>query len=174
MLEPKVDFDTLNFDTLNKEGHDPILVNDRELNGAINRATTQGAKFGLLLAMLEQNHLHRPVLQEIPEPELNIADAAFLHHYRTSALKADAESWSNINTTSQMIKSGYIQTAHLWLAMHPEPLSQHNNSLHLNEEVLANCSYPTQTRLQQATDNLVKVDETGLFDILQGMESSTA
>ncbi|MGJ8679858.1 VC2046/SO_2500 family protein [Paraglaciecola sp.] len=169
MLEPKVDFDVLNDD-----GLDPVIINDRELNGEINKASTQGAKFSLLLAMLEQNHLHRPVLQEVPEPELNIADAAFLHHYRSSTLKADVESWAYINSTSQMINSGHIQDAHLWLAMHPEPLSQHNDPLHLSEEILANCSYPTQNRLQQNKEKILKVDETGLYNILQEMEVTAA
>lgn len=165
---------THNINPLESGGLDPVIVNDRELNGEINRASQQGAKFALLLAMLEQNNLHRPVLHQTPEAELNKAESSSLHYYRSSPLLADTQSWQSSQQTSLLVNSGHVKSAQLWLAMHPEPLSQHNNVLHLDEEILANCSFPTQTRLQQNKDKAIKVDETILFDVLQELESKVA
>jgi hypothetical protein len=57
--------------------------------------------------------------------------------------------------------------------MHPEPLSQHNRPDSIDEAVISNCSINTQARLQLAKDKIVKVDETGLYDILQQLEPNT-
>lgn len=169
LLEP-----THKIDPINSDGLDPVIANDRELNGEINRASTQGAKFVLLLAMLEENNLHRPVLHDSPSVELDKSESSSLHYYRSPPLLAESDNWQTLQQTSILVNSGHIQTAHLWLAMHPEPLSQYNNALHLDEDVLANCSLPTQTRLQQDKANNLNVDETVLFDILQEMESNAA
>lgn len=165
---------THKFESLNTGGLDPVIINDRELNGEINRASQQGAKFALLLAMLEQNNLHRPVLHQAPEPELNKTESSSLHYYRSSPLLADTRSWHSLQQTSLLVNSGHVKSAQLWLAMHPEPLSQYNNVLHLDEEILANCSFPTQTRLQQDKGKTIKVDETILYDVLQELEPKVA
>jgi hypothetical protein len=36
-----------------------LLASDYELNGTVNRAASEGAKFALMLAMLEQDCTHR-------------------------------------------------------------------------------------------------------------------
>ncbi|MDU0354177.1 VC2046/SO_2500 family protein [Paraglaciecola aquimarina] len=153
-------------------GLDPVIVRDRELNGEINRASAQGAKFALLLAMLEQNNLYRPTLYEPPAVELDKTTASTLHFYRSSPLMADAESWQNISQTRMLVSAGHIHSAQLWLAMHPEPLSQFNNPLQIEAQVMANCSYPTQNRLQQKIDNTIDVNEAGLYDILQELTTA--
>jgi hypothetical protein len=58
--------------------------------------------------------------------------------------------------------------------MHPEPLSQHNNPDTLDEAVVANCGVNVQNRLKQAELVSLKVDETGLYDILQQLEPVVA
>jgi len=151
-----------------------LLSSDYELNGTINRAASEGAKFALMMAMLEQDCIHRPYLEKPQKltqpPKVN----SELNHYRTSPLSANDASWQTCQHTSQLIHNSQLHSAQLWIAMHPEPLSLHNKPDVIDEEVVANCSINTQTRLKQAKQNMLKVDETGLYDILQELESIPA
>lgn len=151
-----------------------LLSSDYELNGTINRAASEGAKFALLLAMLEQDCTHRPYLEKSKELNENPQAAHNLNYYRSSSLSANKQYWQTCQQTSQLINSGQIHSAHLWLAMHPEPLSQYNKADTISADVIANCSLNTQTRIRQTKENLVNVDATGLYDILQQLQPSSA
>ena len=144
-----------------------LLAADYELHGSVNRATRQGAKFSLIMAMLEQDCLHRPYVEKNIELDKTAKDDKHFSHYRSNPLSANDDYWSASQHTSQLIQSGHVHSAHLWLAMHPEPLSQHNNPDVIDEDVIANCNINTQNRLQQAKETKLKVDETGLYEILQ-------
>jgi hypothetical protein len=147
-----------------------LLSSDYELNGTINRAASEGAKFALILSMLEQNSLHRPHLgksKKLAQAPNAVSD---INHYRSTPLSVNDTYWQTCKHTSQLIQSGQFDSAHLWLAMHPEPLSLHNTPDIIDEEVIANCSINTQNRIQQYTEKVVRVDETGLYDILQTLE----
>jgi hypothetical protein len=148
-----------------------LLSSDYELNGTINRAASAGAKFALMMAMLEQDCLHRPHLEKPKELGRKPEGEKDLNYYRASPLSANDASWQTCLHTSQLIHNGQLLSAHLWLAMHPEPLSQHNKADSIGEEVIANCSINTQNRLQQqGKQSVVQVDETGLYDILNELE----
>ena len=146
-------------------------VFDRELNGELNRASAQGAKFALLLAMLEQDYLHRPKLIESDsEDDDNGANSvSSICHYPPTPLKVESQHWTQANYASEVINKESIVSAHLWLIMHPQPLSLHNNAYTIGEDVLVNCDLHTQQRHRISEDNNLQVDETGLYDILQGM-----
>jgi hypothetical protein len=122
------------------------------------------------MAMLEQDCIHRPHLEKPKEANQTVEVEPELNHYRSSPLSANDTYWQTCQQTRQLIHTGQIQSAHLWLAMHPEPLSQHNKPDVIDEEVIANCGINTQNRLQQAQQSVVQVDETGLYDILQELE----
>lgn len=147
-----------------------LLSSDYELNGTINRAASEGAKFALILAMLEQDCTHRPHLEKPKEVNQMPEVDNDLNYYRSSPLSANDTYWQTSQHTSQLINSGQTQSAQLWLAMYPEPLSQYNKADVIDEEVIANCSMNAQNRLKQAEQNMLKVDETGLYDILQELE----
>lgn len=163
-------------DSVNTSQPDPnasteaLLSRDYELNGTINRAASEGAKFALILAMLEQDCTHRPHLDKpkashhSPENENNFS------YYRSNPLSVNDTYWQTCQQTNQLVHKGQLQSARLWLAMHPEPLSQHNKADVIDEVVIANCSVNAQSRLKQLEENLLKVDETGLYDILQQLE----
>ena len=146
-------------------------VFDRELSGELNRASTQGAKFALLLAMLEQDYLHRPKLieSESENDDSGADSVSHICHYPPTPLKAEPQHWAEANYASEVINKESIVSAHLWLIMHPQPLSLSNNAYQINEDILANCDVHTQQRYRTAADNNLQVDETGLYDILQGM-----
>jgi hypothetical protein len=146
-------------------------VFDRELNGELNRASAEGAKFALLLAMLEQDYLHRPkLIERDPEDDDNRENSiSSICHYPPTPLKAELQHWTQANYASEVINKESIASAHLWLIMHPQPLSLHNNAYQINDDILANCDVHTQTRYRNAADKNLQVDEIGLYDILQGM-----
>ena len=151
-----------------------LLSSDYELNGTLNRAASEGAKFALILAMLEQDCTHRPHLAKSKELNQNAEIDNNLTHYRNSPLSANDQYWQTCQQTSQMFNSGQLHSAHLWLAMHPEPLSQYNKSDAINADIITNCSLNTQTRIREARENMVSVNEIGLYDILQQLEPITA
>jgi hypothetical protein len=151
-----------------------LLTSDCELNGSINRASGQGAKFTLMLAMLDQNPIHRPQLEKPRDLNQTPKVETEQSYYRNCPLSAKESYWQTSQHTNQLIHSGQLDSAHLWLAMHPEPLSQHNRRLEIDEEVIANCSLNTQNRMQQGKNNTMEVDETGLYDILQGLAPVSA
>ena len=147
-------------------------VADREFNGELNRASAQGAKFALLLAMLEQDYLHRPKLLASETAEDTQADTLTnLSYYPSTPLKADCQHWTQANFASENIVQETIKSAQLWLVMHPQPLSLYNDPKRLDDEVVANCDIHTQQRLKDTTNKDLQVDETELYDILQGMEA---
>ena len=151
-----------------------LLLNDYELNGTINRAASEGAKFTLMMAMLEQECIHRPHIEASKQINQMVGVENDLHHYRTIPLSANDSSWQTCQQTSELMHTGQLLSAQLWLAMHPEPLSQYNQSYKIDKNVIANCSINTQTRMQQANEKVIKVDETGLYDILHTLETISA
>lgn len=153
---------------------DALLGSDYELNGTINRAASEGAKFALILAMLEQDCTHRPKIDKPKETNSISEEFKDLNYYRSSPLSVNDAYWQTSQQTSQLIQQGQMHSAHLWLAMHPEPLSQFNNPDEIDEEVIANCSVNAQARFNQAKQKVVEVDETGLYDILQALKPEVA
>ena len=151
-----------------------LLANDYELNGTVNRAANEGAKFALIMAMLEQDCSHRPQLEKPPEITQTSNFSGDNNFYPSQPLSANDNYWQTCQQTQRYIQHGHLKSAQLWLTMHPEPLSQHNNADIIDVEVIANCSSNTQARLQQKQQQLVKVDETQLDDILQQLEPKTS
>ena len=142
---------------------------DLEYNGELNQATAHGAKFALLLAMLEQNSLLRPTIakDEDRAEDKYQNDIAALSFYRSAPLAADQQYWSKVTLTENFIQSGELENAKLWLTMHPEPLSLYNDALHIPEAILENCALHVRERLKQAQQKQFEQDATGLYDILQ-------
>lgn len=156
------------------QGAEPTIgaqLHDIEYNGELNRATHQGAKFALLLSMLEQNALFRPHIA--PDPKVELAsDIQNLSHYRSAPMAPTSAYWHEVVQTEHFIQAGELDNAKLWLAMHPEPLSLLNDAKHIPEEVLDNCSLVVRQRLEKVKISELPQDPTGLYDILQDIEQS--
>lgn len=139
---------------------------DLEWSGSIARASKQGAKFSLLLAMLEQNILLRPKVKSPdentiePEPELE-------SFYRTPALAAQAEHFSSAATTNRILHQQTLADALLWQAMHPDPLALQADSEHIEEAIISNMSFHAQNQYRRPVDREVAPNETQLYDLLQ-------
>jgi hypothetical protein len=146
-------------------------LHDIEYNGELNRAAQQGAKFALLLSMLEQNTLFRPHIAA-DDAENPASDIPSLSHYRSARLAANSDYWHEVVQTENYIQSGELQNARLWLAMHPEPLSLMNDAKQIPQEVLENCALATRQRIEKSKLNEVAQDPTSLFDILSELDQT--
>lgn len=146
-------------------------LRDIEYNGGLNHATGQGAKFALLLAMLEQNPMLRPTIAKDDEEvqDKYQKDIAGLSFYRSAALAADEQYWDKVKFTEGYIQRGELHNAKLWLAMHPEPLSLFNDAKHISDDIIENCALPVRERLKQSQKQFTQ-DVTGLYDILQNIK----
>jgi hypothetical protein len=141
---------------------------DLEFSGLLNRASSQGAKFALLLSMLQQNYLERPAVALVQQ-QITADDVAGLSHYPEVPLSTQSRDWRQGDIASSILHSDGIKSAQLWLAMHPQPLSLHNDVSRIDEDVLANCDIYTQQRQSNGAEleQEIEVDETGIYDLLQ-------
>jgi hypothetical protein len=146
---------------------------DLEFSGALNRASQQGTKFALLLSMLQQDILARPRVGSANDTAKH-QENDFQSHYPQTALQALAKDWIFANTAAQVLRQDGIRSAQLWLAMHPQPLSLHNDAFHIDDEIFENTDTYTQARYANRyggegndLNNEIKVDETGIFDLLE-------
>ncbi|GAA0857356.1 VC2046/SO_2500 family protein [Aliiglaciecola litoralis] len=148
-----------------------IAVSDLEWSGQINRAASQGRAFALLLSMLESDVLERPKLIASEEPQQDKAE--LVSDYPRPALSARKDDWQNAIRNSQLF-ARHPSDGKLFQTMHPQPLSIFNDAKRIDEEVLANCDFYTQSRLKQPADKDLKVDVTQLFDVLEKRDSLAA
>lgn len=140
-------------------------LDDLEYNGALNHATGQGAKFALLLSMLEQNALYRPHIAADDKVE-PFPDIQAISYYRPLPLAANSSYWQEVVQTEHFIQTGELQNAKLWLVMHPEPLSLLNDAKHIPQVILENCAYSVRQRAEKNNPTDIPQDATGLYDIL--------
>lgn len=150
---------------------------DLEFSGLLNRASSQGLKFGLLLAMLQQNYLERVnVSSGVVEPQA----AALIEPsvYPKVPITASTQHWQQADTVSAILHSDGFKSAHLWLTMHPQPLSLFNDVTRIDEDVLANCDIYTQQRYSEGGPGKseIQTDEVGIYDLLQdiGLDMQSA
>ncbi|NCP64690.1 MAG: hypothetical protein GW763_00620 [Paraglaciecola sp.] len=140
---------------------------DFEYSGSLNKATAQGAKFALLMAMLEADCLQRPYI----EPNKIIGKSlteilAPISHYRPLPLAAHPDYWQQVAQTEKLVQAGHVDDARLWLCMHPEPLALQNDVKFIAHDILDNCALSTQRRFKNRSEQALQTDETLLFDIL--------
>lgn len=147
-------------------------IYDIELDGQLNRASSNRAQFELLLSMLESDFLDRPSYDDADTKSMYVQDAP-ISYYRNPPLCADQDSWHKCQFQKQLIHSD-LPNAALWISLHPQPLAIKNDANQLDEDVIANCAIHIQRKLRStksSEDNKhITVDETGLYNILQSMD----
>ncbi|GAB2683164.1 VC2046/SO_2500 family protein [Aliiglaciecola sp. 3_MG-2023] len=145
-----------------------VVASDLEWSGTLNRALQQGEKFALLLAMLEDNYLQRPNIHDEDHEPSHFPSSISKHHYPQTPLEAEPRDWSFARTTSELMTQN-ISDAILWQKMHPQPLATLNDAKRIEPEVIINCGFQTQQRFHCNEASKIDVDETKLYDILNGM-----
>jgi hypothetical protein len=141
---------------------------DVEFSGRLNRASSQGANFALLLSMLQQNYLERPAVA-LDRQKSMADDMAGLSHYPKTPLSAQSRDWHQGDIAASILHNDSIKSAHLWLTMHPQPLSLHNDVFHIDKDILVNCDIYTQQRHSNDSERgqEIEVDVIGIYDLLQ-------
>jgi hypothetical protein len=148
---------------------------DFEYSGSLNKATAQGAKFALLMAMLEADCLQRPYIEPSKIVGKSLAEIlAPISHYRPLPLAAHPDYWQQVEQTENLVQAGHIDDARLWLCMHPEPLALQNDPKFIAHDILVNCALSTQQRFKNRSEQALRTDETLLFDILDQMRPMPA
>ena len=155
------------------------LNTDIEVTGrlatALETADTQGvASFRLLLSMLQQDLLQRPVIEKQNDDE-RVNTSEVKSFYPPIALAAQPHHWQQSIHLNQYINNQQQICARLYDSMFPAPIAMTNNAQKISDEVKANCDYFAQQRLAgTALDNVVKVDEKGLYEILNSLHNVAA
>lgn len=141
-------------------------IQDIEWSSGLSRASGQGAKFALLLAMLERDILLRPTVIE-SSPATVPTECVPEHHYRPAALQAEGAHFDTALATNRLLGEQGVADARLWQSMHPDPLSLQNDAYHIDAAVVANMSWAAQQRFNHPVNPQIDADETGLYDVLQ-------
>jgi hypothetical protein len=148
-------------------------IGNLEFSGELAKAAGQGAKFALVLAMLEQNALSSAFFEPQHASVNPYASAAQpVSDYPVVALSALDSHWSFAAVTGELIGNAYLASARLWQSMHPSPLSLLNDANKIDDEVINNCDLPTQRRFRSETAKPLVVDETKLYDILNELQGA--
>lgn len=142
------------------------LGRDLEWSGALVSSAGQGAKFALLLSMMQTDPLSRPTLVG-NAPDAALPEETLFSAYPEVPLNVMPEHILRANTGAKLFHS-HTSDALLWNVMHPQPLSQFNDPARIPDEVVANCNMHTQNSLLNPENAKVdvEVDETGLYEIL--------
>ncbi len=144
-----------------------------EFDGTLAKASSQGRLFALYLAMQENALAHpiylTPHAKSEGSPYQN--EISNLSHYRQPALQAVDKDWANMATLASLMSSD-LASARLFLSMNPSPLAQSDNASRIPDDIKDNCSLGTQKRLANLYRSDIKEDNTMLYDIISGENSS--
>ncbi|MCC2615451.1 hypothetical protein LJ739_04260 [Aestuariibacter halophilus] len=148
------------------------LQRDLEWSCTLNRSVGDGARFSLLLSMLQQNVMERPALT--PQTPETLSLPLPENPYRRAPLSASEDTAIHLSNAAQLAQQSAAD-ARLYLSMHPEPLSLYNDAKRISDEVRVNCDWYTQQRLAgEAPAHTIEEDATQLHDILQQLEAEMA
>ncbi|MBT1063480.1 hypothetical protein KJY73_07830 [Bowmanella sp. Y26] len=149
------------------------VVNDLEFSGVLNRAAKPGQAqtFSLLLSMLQQNLLERPLpaRQEQPDTYSSLPE---ITHTPAIPLQAESAHWHQMEVQGAYIQHQLLASARLWQCMHPSPLALYNDVKRIDDAVTNNCDWHCQQRLKGHSTEPMLSDETALFDILEQLNAA--
>ena len=153
----------------------PHIEQQLRLNRSIKALNTDKSLFYLYLSMLEKDLSHTPRFADAQSTnEIVYADIES-HYYKHPSLQFTKQDF--------MLQASFSAAAHaqansslkLLNAFFPQGLSEHNNHLRLDEEVLNGLDYYAKQRISktmhadiesQSQQNTLQVDETLLFDLI--------
>jgi hypothetical protein len=157
------------------------IVEQVKLNKSIATTSSDSALFRLYLAMANQDASHG---LKFKEESHNSFSSEIVSHYRQANLNQTTLDFVIQNEYSKSIQNRDFYNLRLLSSFHPQPLSKHNDPMHIDEEVIENSAYPVKQRLfalnqlhndQIQNGQISGVDEiqeapTMLFDILESLD----
>jgi len=153
----------------------PHIEQQLRLNRSVKTLNTDKSLFYLYLSMLEKDLSYTPRFADAQSTnEIVYADIES-HYYKHPALQFTKEDFMLQASFSAAVNSQANSSLQLLNAFFPQGLSEHNNSLRLDEDVVNGLDFHAKQRINkimtadadsQAEQNPLQVDETLLFDLI--------
>lgn len=153
----------------------PHIEQQLRLNRSVKALSTDKSLFYLYLSMLEKDLTHTPRFADAQSTnEIVYADIES-HHYKHPALQFTKQDFRLQASFSAAVDLQANSALKLLNAFFPQGLSEHNNHLRLDEEVINGLDYYAKQRINaqiaadvddQSLQNSIQVDETLLFDLI--------
>jgi hypothetical protein len=145
------------------------------LNRSMQGINTNNSLFYLYLSMLEKDLSTTPRFADPQSTNEIVSPDIELHYYKRPALQFTKLDFKMQSSFSKAVDKQAISSLHLLNAFFPQGLSQHNNYLRLNNDVVDGLDYFAKQRVNKAISsgvdslaeqNVIQVDETLLFDLI--------
>lgn len=153
----------------------PHIEQQLRLNRSVKALNTDKSLFYLYLSMLEKDLSATPRFADAQSTnEIVYADIES-HYYKHPALQFTKQDFRLQASFSAAVDSQANTSLQLLNAFFPQGLSEHNNHLRLDEEVINGLDYYAKQRINavmsadvdsQSEQNPIQVDETLLFDLI--------
>jgi hypothetical protein len=153
----------------------PHIEQQLRLNRSMKGINTNKSLFYLYLSMLEKDLSTIPRFADSQSTnEIVYADIAS-HHYKHPALQFTKLDFKMQSSFAEAVENQASSSLQLLNAFFPQGLSEHNNHLRLNDEVVDGLDYFAKQRVNKAISsdadssvgqNVIQVDETLLFDLI--------
>ena len=152
------------------------IVEQAKLNMSIASTSSDGALFRLYLAMANQDTSQSLKIKEASQESFLSEPISF---YRQANLRQSASDFVIQNEYSKSTQNRDFCNLRLLACIHPQPLSAHDDPMHIDEEVIENSALWARQRLialnQTNNEQIADVDEieeapTMLCDILESLD----
>ncbi len=154
----------------------PHIEQQLRLNRSVKSINTDKSLFYLYLSMLEKDLSTQPRFADnAATDEIVYADIKS-HYYKHPSLQFTEQDYIRQGDFSEAVNQQANSTLKLLNSFFPQGLSEHNNHLRLDDEVLAGLDYYAKQRVEKqsmAVDtetssepSIMPVDETLLYDLI--------
>jgi len=153
----------------------PHIEQQLRLNRSVKAINTDKSLFYLYLSMLEKDLTHTPRFADAQSTnEIVYADIES-HYYKHPALQFTNQDFRLQASFSAAVDAQANSSLKLLNAFFPQGLSEHNNHLRLDEDVVNGLDYYAKQRVNklmsaendsQSEQNAIQIDETSLFDLI--------
>jgi hypothetical protein len=153
----------------------PHIEQQLRLNRSMKGLDTNKSLFYLYLSMLEKDLSTMPRFADSQSTNEVVYADIESHSYKHSALQFTNLDFKMQPSFSEAVSKQASGTLQLLNAFFPQGLSQHNNHLKLDDDVIEGLDYFARQRVNKAissgvdglaVQNVIQVDETLLFDLI--------
>jgi hypothetical protein len=153
----------------------PHIEQQSRLNRSLKAIGTDKSLFYLYLSMLEKDLSAVPQFADAQTTnEIVYADIES-HYYKHPTLQFTKQDFNLQSSFSNAVEQQASRTLQLLNAFYPQGLSQHNNHLRLDDDVVDGLDYYAKQRVNKSISadvdsfsrqDVIQVDETLLFDLI--------
>jgi|GEM_PF-2757570 len=153
----------------------PHIEQQLRLNRSMQGINTDKSLFYLYLSMLERDLSTVPRFADAQTTNESVYADIESHYYKHPALQFTTQDFMLQTSFSGAVDQQSSSTLQLLNAFFPQGLSQHNNHLRLDDDVVDGLDYFAKQRLDKSMSAVVdsfseqtaiQVDETLLFDLI--------